>query len=64
MEQRGVSEVDVRAMLARAATHEPSIVVGRHMIHCRHRQRPWRVVVEPDFATRQLIVVTAYEVSQ
>ncbi len=63
MEQRGVSEVDVRAMLARAATHEPSVVIGRHMIYCRHRQHAWRVIVEPDVATRRLIVVTAYEVS-
>ena len=32
MEQRGVTEVDVRAMLERATAFEPSIVDGRFMI--------------------------------
>ena len=32
MEQRGVTEVDVRAMLERATAFEPSVVEGRFMI--------------------------------
>jgi hypothetical protein len=64
MEQRGVTEVDVRAMLERATGYEPSIVEGRFMIHVAHRQRPWIVIVEPDVEAKLLVVVTPYEVSQ
>ena len=64
MEQRGVTEVDVRAMLERATRYEPSVVEGRFMIHAVHQQRPWIVIVEPDVDARLLVVVTPYEVSQ
>jgi len=64
MEQRGVTEVDVRAMLERAMRYEPSVVGGRFMIHAVHRQRPWIVIVEPDVDAKLLVVVTSYEVSQ
>lgn len=37
MEQRGVSEVDVRAMLERAMTHEASVVAGT--VHDSDRAR-------------------------
>ena len=64
MEQRGVTEVDVRAMLERATNYEASVVEGRFMIHVVHKQRPWIVIVEPDVEARLLIVVTPYEVSE
>ena len=64
MEQRVVTEVDVRAMLERAMRYEPSVVDGRFLIHAVHRQRPWIVIVEPDVDAKLLVVVTAYEVSQ
>ena len=64
MEQRGVSEVDVRAMLERATMYQPSVVAGRFMIHARHQQHPWIVIVEPDWEAKLLVVVTAYEVCQ
>ena len=64
MEQRGVTEVDVRAMLERATGYEPSVAEGRFMIHAAHRQRPWIVIVEPDVDAKLLVVVTPYEVSQ
>jgi hypothetical protein len=63
MEQRGVTEVDVRAMLERATRYEPSVVEGRFMIHATHQQRPWIVIVEPDVDSKLLVVVTVYEVS-
>ena len=56
MEQRGVTEVDLRAMLERATGFEPNVVDGRFMIDVRHQQRPWLVIVEPDIgreATRR-----------
>ena len=40
MEQRGVTEVDVRAMLERATAFEPSVVQGRFMIHVKKNDRP------------------------
>ena len=64
MEQRGVTEVDVRAMLERATRHEPSVVAGRFMIHAVHMHRPWIVIVEPDVDAKLLVVVTPYEVSE
>ena len=64
MEQRGVTEVDVRAMLERATAFEPSVVEGRFMIHVAKSNRPWIVIVEPDADASLLVVVTAYEVSE
>jgi hypothetical protein len=64
MEQRGVTEVEVRAMLERATSFEPNIVEGRFMIHVRHVQRPWITIVEPDALEKLLVIVTVYEVSE
>ena len=64
MEQPGVTEVDVRAMLEKTAGFEPNAVEGRFMIHVRHRQHPWIVIVEPDADAKLLVVVTVYEVSE
>ena len=64
MEQRGVTEVDVRAMLERATRYERSVVTGRFMIHAVHMDRPWIVIVEPDIDATLLVVVTSYEVSE
>jgi hypothetical protein len=62
MEQRGVTEVQLRAMLERATSYEPSVVEGRFMIHARHGHASW-IVVEPDIDATLLVVVTVYEVS-
>lgn len=64
MEQRGVTEVDVRAMLEGATAFEPSVVEGRFIIHVKKNDRPWIVIVEPDTDASLLVVVTAYEVSE
>ena len=64
MEQRGVTEVEVRAMLENATEFEPNVVEARFMIQVRHLQSPWMVIVEPDADARLLVVVTVYEVSQ
>ena len=57
MEQRGVTEVDVRAMLERAAGFEPSVVEGRFMIHVSWNNRAWIVILEPDNDESLLVVV-------
>jgi Domain of unknown function (DUF4258) len=64
MEQRGVNEFTVRAMLERATRFEPSVVEGRFMIHAQHQHHPWIVIVEPDMEAKLLVVVTVYEVSE
>ena len=64
MEQRGVTEAEVRAMLENATGFEPNIVEGRFMIDVRHLQSRWIVVLEPDAEAKLLVVVTVYEVSQ
>ena len=64
MEQRRVTEVEVRAMLEEATAFEPNVVEGRFMIHVRHLQNPWIVIVEPDADAKLLVVVTVYEVSE
>ena len=61
MEQRGLSEVDLRAMLQHATRYSPSVAESRFMIEATHRGRSWIVMVEPDFDERRLVVVTAYE---
>jgi hypothetical protein len=58
MEQRGVTEVDVRVMLERATAFEPNVVDGRFMIHLRQLQKPWNLIVEPDADARILVVLT------
>ena len=64
MEQRGVTEVEVRAMLEGATWFEPSVVEGRFMIHTHRAQRPWIVILEPDADATLLVVVTVYEVPE
>lgn len=62
MEDRGSSEIDLRAMLDRATGLQPGVVDGRFMVETRLRGRPWEVVVEPDELEHLLVVVTAYGV--
>ena len=64
MEQRGVTEVELRAMLERASGYRRNVVDGRFMIDVRHNQRPWIAIVEPDSDAKLLVVVTVYEVSE
>ena len=59
-----MTEVEVRAMLEGATGFEPSVVEGRFMIHARHAQGSWVVIVEPDADVNLLVVVTVYEVSE
>lgn len=60
MEDRRFTEVDLRRMLEKAADLRQDIVEGRWIILTRHQRRQWEVIVEPDFAERLLIVITAY----
>jgi hypothetical protein len=58
MEQRGVTEVKVRAMLEKATELGPNVVEGRFMTHVRHLLGVWVVAVELDADSERLVVVT------
>lgn len=62
MEDRSFGEVDLRRMLHHAAGYRPDVVEGRWSIETRHAGRLWEAIVEPDFETKLLVVVTAYPV--
>ncbi len=64
MEDRGFTEVDLRAMLHQAHGYRVDTVEGRWAIETTHAQRTWMVIVEPDFEEQLLVVVTAYRVEQ
>jgi hypothetical protein len=64
MVDRGFSEVELREMLEIADGYRADIVEGRWVIGTRHKRRRWDVIVEPDDATEQLVVVTAYPVAR
>jgi len=63
MVQRGLTETDLRAMLAGASTLVAGRRPDRWRIQTRWHRRLWEVVVEPDIEEEVLVVVTAYEVS-
>lgn len=60
MEDRGFTEIDLRAMLQRATGYCPNHIEGRWVITTRHRSQQWGIIVEPDADAQLLVVVTAY----
>jgi hypothetical protein len=60
MEERGVSEVELRAMLENATEIRPASRPGRWLVHASHGGRSWVVVLEPDETDQLLFVVTVY----
>jgi len=60
MEERGFSEVELRAMFDAASKCGPGRQPGRWVIETTQEGRPWCVVVEPDSDDQVLMVVTAY----
>jgi hypothetical protein len=60
MEDRGFSEVELRAMLHDAVGYRLDVIDGRWIIDARLRGRSWEVVVEPDDVEQLLVAVTAY----
>lgn len=62
MQLRDVTEIDLRTMLARAINYHADEVEGRWVIETKHRRRRWAVIVEPDFDSQLLVLVTAYKV--
>jgi hypothetical protein len=60
MVDRRFTEVDLRRMLEVAQRYRKDVVENPWVVMTRHRRRRWEVVVEPDWETRLLVVVTAY----
>jgi hypothetical protein len=50
-------------MLERARDYRPDFVEGRWIIATSHAHLAWEVIVEPDYETERLVVVTAYSPS-
>jgi len=64
MIDRTFSETGLREMLEVATAYRADIVPGRWIIETMHVSAQWEVVVEPEAETQQLIIVTAYPVTQ
>jgi len=60
MEERGFSEVELRAMLEDATSLSPARRKGRWLADTHFRGRPWVVVLEPDVADQITYVITAF----
>lgn len=64
MEERGISELDLRTMLEDATELLPGRQSGRSLVRTRHGSRRWIVVLEPDREERVTYVVTAFPPSE
>lgn len=64
MEDRDITEVDLRLMLQGARSFREDDVEGRFVIETQHRGRAWEVIVEPDEIDRLLVVITAYAIEE
>ncbi len=62
MIDREFTEVDLRLMLDVVASIKPDMVAGRWVLSTHFRKRRWEVIVEPDFESKRLVVITAYPV--
>jgi hypothetical protein len=60
MEDRGFSEIELRAMLADATAIAASRHPGRWLIFTHLGEHPWVVVVQPDQDDHITYVITAY----
>lgn len=60
MEERGLSEVELRTALERVKALEGGTTPGRWVATGRHRDQVWTIVLEPEPLDRVVFVVTAY----
>ncbi len=64
MEERGISELELRMMLEEATQFSPARQTGRFLVSAWHASRRWVVVLEPDREERVTYVVTAFPTSE
>jgi hypothetical protein len=62
MVDRGFTEIELRQMLDKPRSIRRSPEVGRWQIESRLGRRRWHIIVEPDPATRLVVVITAFAV--
>ena len=60
MLDRGFSEADLRLMFETASLMRAGRLDGRWIVETTHQRESWEIVVEPDYADRVIVVVTAY----
>ena len=60
MDDRRLTEIDLRDMLERASGYYQDIVEGRYVILSKFRRKNWEIIVEPDNHLRLLVIITAY----
>jgi hypothetical protein len=64
MFERGVSEVEVRAMLQHASRLSASPDGIRYLAHVQHAGDAWVVVLEPDPELQCVVLITVYNVDR
>ena len=64
MEERGLTELELRAMLEQAVALREGRVEGRFIAEARHRGKLWVVVLEPDLDLECVAVVTVYNTEE
>jgi hypothetical protein len=62
MEERGLTEVELRALLHSATGVRRDHVEGRWIAEGRRRADTWGVILEPDEQLGVVVVVTAYRI--
>jgi hypothetical protein len=60
MVDRSFTEIDLRSMLEHASGYRRDFVHGRWVVEARHRGRSWWVIVEPEYGSGKLTVITAF----
>ncbi|HEX7878019.1 MAG TPA: hypothetical protein VF720_01340 [Candidatus Eisenbacteria bacterium] len=64
LDQRDLTELDLRQMFWKADRTSPDPRRGRFRVDVFHRSQRWVIVVEPVIEERQLVVLTIYEVDR
>jgi hypothetical protein len=62
MEERGLTEVELRALLQDATLLVPDVVEARWVATGKRGSETWEIILEPDLDDHVVVVVTAYRV--
>jgi hypothetical protein len=60
MENRNLTEIDLRGLLETASSYWNDIEEGRFVIVSRFKNKDWEIIVEPDHFEKIVVVITAY----
>ena len=62
MEERGITEVELRALLQEATLLVPDVVEGRWVATGKRGVETWEIILEPGEEDHVVVVVTVYRV--